>query len=104
MFLGQQHIIDLFALENVENNILKMLAAYNAGNGRVRNFDRRFQTDDPLLWIESFPAGETRGYMKLVMANEWMYRARLGQPRHTLNELARSRWPIYSSVDNYAVK
>ena len=102
MWLGQQHVIDLFALENVDNNIIKMLAAYNAGNGRVRSFDARFQTNDPLLWIESFPASETRGYIKQVLANEWMYRARLGQPRTSLIDLSRLNWPTYNAKDNYA--
>ena len=104
MFLGQQHVLDLFALENVDNNIIKMLASYNAGNGRLRAFERRFETDDPLLYIESFPAHETRDYIKKVMSNLWLYRARLGQPMSNLSELASGRWPHYASYDDYAAR
>lgn len=101
MFLGQQHIVDLLMHPNVNNNIIKMLAAYNAGMGSVVKFEKSFSTDDPLLYIESFPAYETRGYIKRVMANLWLYRARLNQPLTTLKALADSEWPLYSSEDEY---
>jgi len=102
MFLGQQHVLDLFALQNVDNDIIKMLVSYNAGNGRLRQFEKRFETSDPLLYIESFPAAETRQYVKLVMSNLWLYRARLGQSMSTLGDLATGRWPRYAAEDNYA--
>jgi len=101
MFLGQQHIVDLLAHPNINNNIIKMLVAYNAGMGSLVKFEKSFTTDDPLLYIESFPAYETRGYIKRVMANLWLYRARLGQPLTTLKVLADSEWPLYNSQDEY---
>ena len=101
MFLGQQYIVDLLMHQNINNNIIKMLAAYNAGMGSVVKFEKSFTTDDPLLYIESFPAYETRGYIKRVMANLWLYRARLGQPLTTLKALADSEWPLYNSEDEY---
>ena len=101
MFLGQQHIVDLLTHPNVNNNIIKMLAAYNAGMGSVVKFEKSFSTEDPLLYIESFPAYETRGYIKRVMANLWLYRARLNQPLTTLKVLADAQWPLYSSEDEY---
>jgi soluble lytic murein transglycosylase-like protein len=103
MFLGQQHVLDLLALKNVDNNLIKMLVSYNAGNGNLRKFERKFETDDPLLYIESFPASETRQYVKLVMSILWLYRARLGQTiGGDLNELASGRWPRYTAEDDYA--
>ena len=78
-----------------------MLAAYNAGMGSVVKFEKSFSTEDPLLYIESFPAYETRGYIKRVMANLWLYRARLNQPLTTLKVLADAQWPLYSSEDEY---
>lgn len=101
MFLGQQYIVDLLMHQNINNNIIKMLAAYNAGMGSVVKFEKSFTTDDPLLYIESFPAYETRGYIKRVMANLWLYRARLSQPLTTLKALADSEWPLYNSEDEY---
>ena len=101
MFLGQQYIVDLLMHPNINNNIIKMLAAYNAGMGSVVKFEKSFKTNDPLLYIESFPAYETRGYIKRVMANLWLYRARLGQPLTPLKVLADSEWPLYNSEDEY---
>lgn len=101
MFLGQQYIVDLLAHPNINNNIIKMLAAYNAGMGTMLDFEKMFQTYDPLLYIESFPTYETRSYIKRVMSNMWLYRARLDQPLTTMRELAESQWPLYNSEDEY---
>ncbi len=101
MFLGQQHIVDLLAHPNIENNIIKMLAAYNAGMGNVNKFEKNFYTYDPLLYIESFPAYETRNYIKRVISNLWLYRARLNQPLTSMEELANGNWPLYNSEDEY---
>lgn len=101
MFLGQQYIVDLLMHPNIHNNIIKMLVAYNAGMGSLVKFEKSFETHDPLLYLESFPAYETRSYIKRVMANLWLYRARLGQPLTTLKDLADSQWPLYNSEDEY---
>ena len=101
MFLGQQYIVDLLAHPNINNNIIKMLAAYNAGMGTVVEFENMFETYDPLLYIESFPTYETRSYIKRVMSNMWLYRARLVQPLTTMRDLADGEWPLYNSEDEY---
>ena len=104
MFLGQQYIVDLLSHPNINNNIIKMLAAYNAGMGTMVKFEKSFETYDPLLYIESFPAYETRSYIKRVMSNMWLYRARLNQPLTSMKELANSEWPLYNSEDEYVQK
>ena len=101
MFLGQQYIVDLLQQPLVQNNIIKMLIAYNAGIGNLAKFEKSFETKDPLLYIESFPAYETRSYIKRVMSNLWLYRARLNQPLTALQELADGQWPLYNSEDEY---
>ena len=101
MYLGQQYIVDLLSHPNIENNIIKMLAAYNAGMGTMTKFEKTFYTYDPLLYIESFPAYETRNYIKRVMSNLWLYRARLSQPLTSLQEMANGNWPLYNSEDEY---
>lgn len=101
MFLGQQYIVDLLAHQNINNNIIKMLVAYNAGMGNLIKFEKSFDTYDPLLYIESFPAYETRNYIKRVMSNLWLYRARLDQPLTTMKDLANGEWPLYNSEDEY---
>ena len=87
MFLGQQYIVDLLQHQLIQNNIIKMLVAYNAGMGNLVKFEKSFSTSDPLLYVESFPAYETRNYIKRVMSNLWLYRARLNQPLTALKEL-----------------
>ena len=101
MFLGQQYIVDLLQHQLIQNNIIKMLVAYNAGMGNLVKFEKSFSTSDPLLYIESFPAYETRNYIKRVMSNLWLYRARLNQPLTALQELADGHWPYYNSEDEY---
>lgn len=101
MFLGQQYIVDLLANPSIENSIIKMLVAYNAGMGNMVKFEKTFYTYDPLLYIESFPAYETRSYIKRVMSNLWLYRARLNQPLTSMKELANGNWPLYNSEDEY---
>ncbi|MCL2629813.1 MAG: lytic transglycosylase domain-containing protein [Alphaproteobacteria bacterium] len=102
VYLGQTLINKLLARSHIDNNLIKLLASYNAGEGRMLNWERRFTTNDPLLYIESFPAYETREYIKLVMSNLWLYRARLDQPLTTMTYLAEGKWPIHSSYDDMA--
>ena len=101
MFLGQQYIVDLLSHPNIQNNIIKMLVAYNAGMGNLVKFEKTFKTSDPLLYIESFPAYETRNYIKRVMSNLWLYRAKLNQPLSSMEDLAGGQWPLYNSEDEY---
>ena len=61
------------------------LAGYNAGPGRARQWMSRFGDPrkdgvDPIDWIETIPFEETREYVKKVLSNVQMYRARLGDP------------------------
>ena len=103
MFLGQQYIVDLLQHQLIQNNIIKMLVAYNAGMGNLVKFEKSFSTSDPLLYIESFPAYETRNYIKRVMSNLWLYRARLNQPLTSLKNLSDGHWPYYNSEDEYVI-
>ena len=62
------------------------LAGYNAGPGRARQWVRRFGDPrekgvDPIDWIETIPFEETREYVKKVLSNLQMYRARLGETK-----------------------
>ena len=65
-------------------NYVLTLAGYNAGPGRAREWIRAFGDPrhpkvDPIDWIESIPIEETREYVKKVLANIQVYRARLGE-------------------------
>ena len=67
-------------------NYVLTLAGYNAGPGRARQWVREFgdprEPDvDPIDWIERIPFEETREYVKKVLANVQVYRARLGDEK-----------------------
>ncbi len=72
----------------------KIMAAYNAGLTPITrwNDEIRYQ-GDPLLYMESIPYWETRGYVAIVMRNYWMYerQARAGSASRVT--LAQNGWP-----------
>jgi hypothetical protein len=51
--------------------------------------------DDPLLFIESVPAPETRNFVERVLTNYWVYRQRFNQPVNSLDSVASGKWPVY---------
>lgn len=105
MALGQQYIHDMMGKGFADRNLFKTLTAYNAGPGNLRKWERiiNFQ-DDPLLFIESIPARETRNYIERVISNLWIYRMRMQQSTASLDSVARGDWPMYISQDSHKYK
>jgi soluble lytic murein transglycosylase len=94
MTLGQDFLRDLIDRQN--GNLFSLAAAYNAGPGNLSKWMALHEgINDPLLFIETVPAAETRNYIKRVMVNLWMYRKRLGEPMDGLDDAAQGRWPVY---------
>ena len=58
--------------------IVRALAAYNAGDGRVARWSRKAGTDDPEVFVERIPFAETRDYVRIVLRNRDLYRALYG--------------------------
>lgn len=99
--LGLKYVRYLLDRPAVHGNLVFMMAAYNAGPGRLGEWLRRIDLkQDPLLFIESLPARETRRYIRRVLSNLWLYRLRLGQPVPSLDQIAAGRWPIYVALDD----
>lgn len=70
-------------LQNWSSNYVLALAAYNAGEGRVRRWirdwgDPRQPHVDVIDWIELIPFSETRNYVQRVLEGVQIYRALLG--------------------------
>lgn len=86
-------------LGDYAGSYIMTLAGYNAGPGRVRQWVREFGDPrrpdvDPIDWVERIPFEETREYVKKVLANIQVYRARIGQPDKALqivSDLNRAR-------------
>ncbi|MBB3066019.1 lytic transglycosylase domain-containing protein [Limibacillus halophilus] len=99
--LGQSYLSYLLDQSMVEGDLFRLAAAYNGGPGNLLKWQR--ETDhryDPLLFIESLPSRQTRFFIERVLANFWMYRARLGQESPSLKTLAAGDWPHYLSLDD----
>ncbi|WP_164516284.1 lytic transglycosylase domain-containing protein [Minwuia thermotolerans] len=95
--LGQSYLAYLMTAVEPDGSLLHVLAAYNAGPGNVREWQRRFgDRDDPLLFLELMGSLQTRLFVRDVLAAYWIYRDRLGWETPTLGELAEGRWPFYS--------
>jgi soluble lytic murein transglycosylase len=98
--LGRNYLRHLMNTEVVGRDLVRMLAAYNAGPGNLSKWQRKVDyRGDPLLFIESIRSRETRDFVETVLTNIWMYRLRLGQPAPTLDRVASGAWPGYESID-----
>ncbi len=98
--LGQRYVAHLLKNPRVGSNLFRLTAAYNGGPGNLGRWQKRMNYDnDPLLFIESLPARETRLFIERVLTNLWIYRERLGQPAPSLDALAAGDWPSYKALD-----
>lgn len=71
-------------------DVLRAVAAYNAGAGTVLNTLKKVGPEaDSLLVMESLPALETRDYVEKVMVAYWTYKRRFGGATNTLDAVAR---------------
>jgi soluble lytic murein transglycosylase-like protein len=98
---GQQHLEMLRDSYGTEGKLLKIMAAYNAGLTPVTRWNTEIRDfDDPLLWMESIPYWETRGYVSIVLRNYWMYERAAGLPSPSRRALAQGQWPGFPAMSN----
>lgn len=98
--LGQKYLDMLLNDAAVKGDLFSLAAAWNGGPGNLAKWKREIRhNDDPLLFIESIPAPETRAFIERVLAYFWTYRHRLGQPTPSLDALAAGGWPEYVGLD-----
>ncbi|MBT5518505.1 MAG: lytic transglycosylase domain-containing protein [Rhodobiaceae bacterium] len=98
--IGNRYLSMLLSDKYFDKSLIHALAAYNGGPGNVRRWRRELKNvADPLLFIESLPAPETRDYVQKVMSNLWIYRHRLRQEPISQRILAAESWPRYHAQD-----
>jgi soluble lytic murein transglycosylase-like protein len=98
--LGQHYLAQLLRHQQIKGNLILFAAAYNSGpTNLLRWLARPEYQNDPLLFLESLPARETRVFTERVLTNYWVYRLRLGQPTGDLDRLAAGDWPVYVALD-----
>jgi soluble lytic murein transglycosylase-like protein len=101
--VGQRYVHYLARHDQVNGDLIRLLAAYNSGPGTLsRWLPSARHRDDPFLFIESIPIGETRIYVQRVLAYSWIYAARLGLPSRSLDELAAGRFPRFLEANEVA--
>lgn len=94
--IGQQALSALAASPNTRGHLPKVMAAYNAGMTPVARWNSEIRDqNDPLLWMESVPYWETRGYVNIVMRNYWMYLRQAGAPAQSRDDLVQNKWPSF---------
>jgi soluble lytic murein transglycosylase-like protein len=96
MDFGQSYL-QLLSGDTATGGLLpKVIAAYNAGPTPVARWATEVRDNgDPLLFIESIPYWETRGYVGTVLRNYWMYEAQSGKASASRNDLAQGKWPRF---------
>lgn len=96
MDIGQRYLNALTEDGNVGNDLIKMVASYNAGPGNLAKWAAASDArKDPLLFLEMLPSDETRLFTQRVIAAYWVYRQRLGQDTPSLEAVASGEWPKY---------
>ena len=100
MRLGQDYVARL--LDQTQGDILRTVAAYNAGPRGINKLAAAMPDADSLLLIESLAGAETRDFVQRVMSNYWIYRQLFSQPSPTLDATAAGSKMILASWDQTA--
>lgn len=100
MDIGQRHLEKLRDMAMTQGLLPKVIAAYNAGPKPVQDWNAIVHDGgDPLLYIESIPYWETRGYVTIVLRNYWMYEAQTGRAASPSRAaLAQGLWPRFPGL------
>nr|WP_254606424.1 lytic transglycosylase domain-containing protein [Sphingomonas bacterium] len=104
MELGQMQLERLRDQAATGGLLPKVIAAYNAGPVPVQLWNALSRDGgDPLLYIESIPYWETRGYVMTVLRNYWMYEGQLGSSAArgaspSRVALAQGMWPRFPGL------
>ncbi len=98
--IGQRHLERLRDMGLTQGLLPKVIAAYNAGPKPVGEWNAIVRDNgDPLLYIESIPYWETRGYVVTVLRNYWMYEGQTGREKSaSRSALAQGMWPRFPGM------
>jgi soluble lytic murein transglycosylase-like protein len=100
MEVGQSYLEQLRDQPCTGGLLPKVIAAYNAGPVPVEAWNAQAHDGgDPLLYIESIPFWETRGYVTTVLRNYWMYEAQTGKTASPSRvALTQGLWPRFPGM------
>ena len=92
---GQSFIELMRGKTATRGQLLKVIAAYNAGPLPVDRWNAINDKGDPLLWMESLPYWETRYYVPSVLRNMFVYQGLDGRAQPALKSLVQHQWPAF---------
>ena len=96
---GQAYMGYLRDQSGTEGLLPRVIAAYNAGPGPMAQWTAEGRGNgDPLLYIESLPYWETRGYIPIIFRNYWMYEYLPADRSPTRRALAQGMWPRFPGM------
>ena len=96
LMIGQELIQTLLDYPSINGNLLMMIASYNCGPRNTAKWQKRDDfKDDPLMFVEAIPSRETRGFVKKVIANYWIYRTLFGKDLSSIDDVLAGRYPVY---------
>ncbi|MDG5487350.1 lytic transglycosylase domain-containing protein [Sphingomonas sp. BGYR3] len=99
MEVGQTYLEQLRDRPFTAGLLPKVIAAYNAGPTPVETWNVTVRSKgDPLLYIESIPYWETRGYVMTVLRNYWMYEQHEGRASASRQALSQGMWPRFPGM------
>ncbi len=92
--LGQGYIHYLGEQPGINENLLAILASYNAGPGAAASWYNALQQDsDPLVFIETIPNAGVRRFVHQVLADSWIYAEEIGLKPDSLDDIAEGNFP-----------
>lgn len=95
---GQTYLEYLRDMQSTGGLLPKVIASYNAGPAPIAEWNLRYDQSDPLLYIESIPYWETRGYVPIILRNYWIYESRTADQSVTRRALAQGLWPRFPGL------
>jgi len=102
--VGQQYISYLMKKPDIGDNLFYLLAAYNAGPGKMSKWRSSLvYNGDPLLFLESIPYPETKDYVANVITDYWRYKSVMNKPHYSMLQIASGNWPRYENGRKFAM-
>ncbi len=93
---GQSYMEKLRDMNATSGLLPKVIAAYNAGPAPIIRWNSEIRDNgDPLLYMESIPYWETRGYVAIILRNYWIYEAQKGKNGGSMSIMAQYQWPRF---------
>ncbi|HYZ21725.1 MAG TPA: lytic transglycosylase domain-containing protein [Rhodopila sp.] len=95
--IGQRYLASLADVDGIGDDLIRILASYNAGPGSVLRWLTDIRgNDDPLMFIEAIPVAETRAFVPQALTYAWLYAAQMHLPSPSLEALAAGEFPRFT--------